>query len=285
MLRVARAALFAMVPAELVLAVLLVSGVPLPHPVVVAVEVGVLAVLVLEAAAGYRLFRAERRAGADRRAALRGAWERLVPEQVRRIVGFDSKGMVSLALWVARRRHGVPPGAVAVSYSRAQTSTMLMFLFAMVVELVGVEIVLRALGVPAGLRAVVFVIDAYTILAVLAVVAACITRPHVVSTDGVRIRYGAFFDLHVPRELIAEVRHVRSYDESGMVKVDGDRLTVAVASQTNLVIELTEPVTAVRPFGRRAQVRTIRFFADDAAPAVNALRPRHEPAPGTVGDG
>ena len=45
MLRLARAALFAAVPAELLLVVLLVAGTPLPRPLVVAVETLVLAVL------------------------------------------------------------------------------------------------------------------------------------------------------------------------------------------------------------------------------------------------
>jgi hypothetical protein len=204
-------------------------------------------------------------------------------ELVRRILGFDLNGMVSLALWVARRKHGVPSGATAISYSRAQTATMLLFLFATVVELVGAELVLRAIDAPVGLRTVILVIDGYSILVVLAVVAACITRPHVVSPDQLRIRYGAFFDLRIPREQIATVRHRRNFNERGMVKVDDDRLAAAVSAQTNLVIELTEPITAIRPLGRRVQVRTIRFFADDPTAAVKALnsagntaRPMHE---------
>jgi hypothetical protein len=263
MLRIARAALFAMVPVELLLAVLLVSGVSLPRPLIAIAEAAVVAVLILEAATLYRLFGAERRGGANRRTALRAIYGQLVPDQVRRIVGFDLKGMVSLALWVVRRRHGVPYGATAVSYSRAQTSTMMIFLFAMVVEL----------------RTVILVVDAYTVLIVLAVIAACITRPHVVSADEVRIRYGAFFDLRVPREQIAQVRQVRNFNENGTVKVQDDRLAVAVASQTNLILELTEPITAVRPLGRRAEARMIRFFADDPRAAIHVLQPRREHAP------
>jgi hypothetical protein len=279
MLGIARAALFVMVPVELLLAVLLASGVSLPRPLIATAKAAVVAVLILEAATLYRLFGAERRGGANRRAALRAIYGQLVPDQVRRIVGFDLKGMVSLALWVARRRHGVPYGATAVSYSRAQTSTMVIFLFAMVVEPVGAEILLRAFGAPVGLRTVILVVDAYTVLIVLAVIAACITRPHVVSADEVRIRYGAFFDLRVPREQIAQVRQVRNFNENGTVKVQNDRLAVAVASQTNLILELTEPITAVRPLGRRAEVRMIRFFADDPRAAIHVLQPRREHAP------
>lgn len=278
-LRVARAALFVMVPVELLVAVLLVSGVSLPRPLIVIAEAAVAAVLILEATTLYRLFGAERRGGANRRTALRAAFGRLVPDQVRRIVGFDLQGMVSLALWVARRRHGVPYGATAVSYSRAQTSTMMIFLFAMVVELVGAEVLLRAFGAPVGLRTVILVADAYTVLIVLAVIAACITRPHVVSADEVRIRYGAFFDLRVPREQIAQLRHVRNFNENGTVKVEADRLAVAVASQTNLILELTEPIIAVRPLGRRAEVRMIRFFVDDPRAAIHVLQPCREHVP------
>ncbi|MFI0350785.1 hypothetical protein [Actinomadura sp. 9N407] len=282
-LKAARAALFAMVPAELVLAVLLLSGVPLPRPVIVVAEAVILAVLVLEATAAYRLFRTGRRGGLPRRAALRDTYAQLVPEPVRRIMGFDFKGMHSLVLWVARRRDGVPPGATPLSYSGAQTGTMLTFLFAMVVELFGLEIILRAVGAPAGLRAVVFVIDAYSILVVLAIVAACVTRPHVVSAGELRVRYGAFFDLRVPRERIASVRQVRNYNESGLVRIEDDRLAIVVSSQTNIVVELTEPVTAVRPLGKRAEIRTIRFFADTPRAALDALRPETAPEPALEG--
>ncbi|MFG3254639.1 hypothetical protein [Streptomyces sp. NPDC048172] len=277
MLRVARAALFAAVPAELVVMVLLVSGVSLPGPLLTAVEVAVLAVVVLEGATAWRLYRAERRGGAGRKAACRGAYERLVPVRVRRVVGFDTKGMVSLVLWVARRRHGVPQGARAFSYSRAQTSTLLLFLFAMVVELVGIEVLLRETGVPAWIRTVVLVIDAYSVVAVLAILASCVTRPHVVTGGELRVRYGAFFDLRVPRERVAAVHRVRRYSESGTVKVEGEEMAVAVASQTNVRIELAEPMTATRPLGRRVGIRSLRFFADEPEALLAALA---EPASG-----
>ncbi|WP_192810142.1 hypothetical protein [Actinomadura rudentiformis] len=280
MLRVARAALYAIVPAEVVFVVLLVSGVPLPHSVALATEAIITAVLLLEGAVAFWLYRSARRRGAGRRAALGSVLDELVPAKVRRLIGFDTKGLVSLVLWLGRRRHGVPPGATAASYSGAQTATMMMFLFAMVVELIGVEILLRAFGAPAVVRNVFLAIDAYSILAVLAVVAACVTRPHVITADEVRIRYGAFFDLRIPRRQIASVRRVRNYDEERLITVEDDRLGISVSSQTNIVLELTEPITAIRPFGRTAEVRTIRIFADSPATVLDALTPRPKPAVG-----
>lgn len=272
MLRAARAALFAVVPLEMLLVVLLVSGVPLPGPVIVVAELVVASMLVLEAVTAYRLFRAERRSGADRRAALRATFHLLVPVQVRRLVGFELKGLASVALWIARRRDGVPPGATPAPYAREQASIQLVLLFVMIVETVGIELLLRALDVPSGLRVAVLVADVYGIVYVLMLAAASVTRPHVVTAGELRIRSGVHFDLRVPRELISSVRLSRNYNESGMITVADRRLSVVVSSQTNVVVELTEPVTVVRPLGRRAEATTIRFFTDTPDALLTALR-------------
>lgn len=262
MLRAARAALYAMVPAEIVLVVLAASGVSLPRPLLVAGESVVAAVLLFEFVVACGLVIGARRDGAGWRAAFRSV-ERLVPERVRRIMAFDLKGLVSLAMLVARRRHGVPAGALGVPYAGGQLSLQMAFLSAMVVEAAVAELLLRGIDAPEGLRAVILVVDLYSILVVVAIIAACVTRPHVLSDDELRVRYGAFFDLRVPRDRISSMRIARNYNESGMVRVEDARLSVAVASQTNVVVELKEPVTVVRPLGRRAEVTTICFFADD----------------------
>lgn len=274
MLKAARAALFAVIPAELTAAVLLVSGVRLPAPLLTLAELAGTAVLVLECGTAYRLFRAGVRDGADRRTALRAAFRRLVPARVRRILSFDVRGMASLALWITRRRHGVPPGAVAVPYSREQSPFLLLILFVTVLETVGTEVLLRGLGVPAGLRTVFLVLDVYATLATLAIWAAGVTRPHVVSERELRIRSGAFLDVRVPRRLIASARKSHNYNARGMVSVEERRLAVAVSSRTNVVVELLEPVTVVRPLGSEAQVTEIRFFSDAPGPALDALHGR-----------
>ncbi|MEE6260320.1 hypothetical protein [Plantactinospora sonchi] len=271
LVRLARGVLYSLIPAELLLLVLLLSGVPLPGPLVVVAEFLVATALGVELLAGYRLFRDARRAGTSRRAALWTVYDRLLPEPVRRIMSFDVKNLVSLALWVSGRRHGVPRGGTAVPYTGAQTGMTTVLLIVMVIELVAVEILLRGLGAPVALRTLLVVVEAYGILTVLAVVAAIVTRPHVITPDEVRIRYGAFFDLRVPRHLVGEARRIRRYDESGTIRVTGEQLAVAVGAQTNLLLELTAPMTAVRPLGRRAEVRTVRFFADDPAAALAAL--------------
>ncbi|MFC5749763.1 hypothetical protein [Actinomadura rugatobispora] len=278
-MKIARAALLAVFPAELTLVVLLLSGADVPAGLILAAEAAVPAVLALELTVACRVFAAARRDGADRRAALREVRDRLVPRQVLRLAGFELKGNHSLLLWAARRRSGVPEGAVEVSYAREQTFTQSLWLFAMTVELVGFEILLRGLGVPDWLRILVLVVDVYGLLMALGMWAACVTRPHVVTRDELRLRSGAYFDARIPRDRIAAVRSVRNLNETGLIRVEDGTAAVVVASRTNLVVELTEPVTIVRPMGARAEVRAIRFFADDPAAALTALRTSPAPAP------
>lgn len=236
MLKIARAALFAILPMEVILAVLLVSGVALPHPVVIAAELAVLTVLLLEASALWRRYRALRQDGARR------------------------------------------TGAVPLSYHREQTGLMFGFLFACMVELVCVEVLLRALSAPAALRGALLALGAYGVLFALTVIAGLITRPHIVTADELRLRYGAYFDLRIPRSLIAGVQHKGNYNETGTMTTDGDCLALAANSQTNLIVELAETVVAARPLGRREHVRVLRFFADDPSAAVKALRPSRDSA-------
>ncbi|GAA2088520.1 hypothetical protein [Actinomadura alba] len=272
MVKIARAALFTVLPAELLLMVMLVSGVSPPDPVVVAVETAVVLVFILVAASAYRLSRAERLRGEERRAALRATVHRLVPVHLRKLIEFELKGTASIFLWGTRRRNGVPPGATAVSYSKEQTPTLMVMLFLMGVEAVAVDLLLKGLNAPDGLRVPVLVIDIYGIVWGLALGASCVTRPHVVTHEELRIRYGAYFDLRTPREQISSVRLSRDYN-GNMVRVADGRLSVAMSSQTNLVVELTEPIGVVRPLGRRAEVTTIRFFADTPNAVLNALQP------------
>ncbi|MBE3013695.1 hypothetical protein IL992_31615 [Microbispora sp. NEAU-D428] len=269
---IARAAMYAVLPAELLLTVLVVSGMPLPGPLLAMAELTVTAVFVLVTVTAYRLFRIERRNGADRWAALRATVDLLVPLRVRTIMEFELKGMVSLVLWIARRRVGVPPGATALTYSREQAPVLLVLLFLMTVETIGVDLLLIGMDVPDAVRLPVLAADVYGIVYCLMLGAACATRPHVVTGKELRIRYGVYFDLRVPRDLIASVRLSRSYDERAMVRVADGRLSVAVSHQTNVTVELVEPVTVVRPLGSRAEASVIRLFADDPRAALDALR-------------
>ncbi|MEU0024441.1 hypothetical protein [Streptomyces sp. NPDC006335] len=269
-IRAARIAVAAVLPGELALATCLVAGVRPPAWALAGAEALVLAVLLLEAWVLHSLYVAARARGADRRAALRAAVREAVPVTVRRLVLHELRALASLGRWVRRRTHGVRPGDLAAAYTGPQTAMMYGLLFVMVIETVGLAFLVPW---PAAHR-VILVLDLYGVVLVLALHAACVTRPHVVGPDGsVRIRYGALFDLAVPPDAVASVRVDRRCPEGSLITLSEDGvLDLIVGSQTSVTLELNRPLPFTRPLGATEVAHTIRFHADDPGALVSALR-------------
>ncbi|MEU0196505.1 hypothetical protein ABZ250_43000 [Streptomyces afghaniensis] len=183
----------------------------------------------------------------------------------RRLVLHEVRLLVSLVLWVVRRREGAD-GARAFGYARGQGAMMAGFGFVCVVETVAMSVLLRDWPT---VHAVFLFLDVYGVVVVVALHASSVVRPHVLDPDdgSLRIRRYVHVDLRVPLERIASVRReLRMTHE----RADGE-LDVEVGSQTTVTLELTEPVTHVTFFGRRREVRVVRFHADDADGLVRAL--------------
>lgn len=272
--RGARLVVAAVLPAELALVVCLVAGVRIPGVVLAGVEGIVLLALALEAVVLARVWRA----GAGRREAMGGALRTVVPVGVRRLFAHELRALHGLGLWMLRRRHAVPESALAVPYTGPQTAMMYGLVFVSVVETV-----MLALLIPwPAVHRIMLAVDVYGVLLVLAMHAACVTRPHVVAADGsLRIRYGVLFDLRIPAASIASARVERRYPEGRLVQLGPDGvLDLAVGSQTTVTVELTAPLGFVRPLGGRGQAGTVRFHADDPRAAVAALT-RARTAPST----
>ncbi|OSZ55733.1 hypothetical protein OQI_36860 [Streptomyces pharetrae CZA14] len=268
--RAARVAVVTVLPGELALAACLAAGVRPPGWALAGAEALVLAVLLLETWVLRSLYVVARARGADRRAARQAAVQEAVPVTVRRLVLHELRALASLARWVRRRTHGVRPGDLAAAYTGPQTAMMYGLLFVMVIETVGLAFLIPWPVV----HQVILVLDLYGVVLVLALHAACVTRPHVVHPDGsLRIRYGALFDLAVPPDAIASVRVDRRYPEGRLITLSGDGvLDLIVGSQTSVTLELNRPLPFTRPLGATGKAHTVRFHADDPRALVSALR-------------
>lgn len=268
--RAARVAISAVLPGELALATCLMAGVRPPGWALAGAEALVLTVLLLEAWVLRSLYVAARARGADRRAAWRAALQEAVPVTVRRLVLHELRALASLGRWVRRGTHGVRPGDLAATYTGPQTATMYGLLFVMVIETVGLAFLIPWPVV----HRVILALDLYGVVLVLALHAACVTRPHVVHPDGsLRIRYGALFDLAVPQDAVASVRVDRRYPEGRLITLSEDGvLDLIVGSQTSVTLELNRPLPFTRPLGATEKAHTIRFHADDPRALVSALR-------------
>lgn len=173
--------------------------------------------------------------------------------------------LVSLLRWVARRPHGVGEGRRAFGYARGQGAMMFGFGFVCVVETVTMAVLLHDFPL---VHQVFLVLDLYTILIVVGLHAASVTRPHVLDGTTLRLRRFATVDLRVPLTAVASVRReLRTTHE----KRDGE-LNMEVGSQTTVTVELTEPVSYLTFFGRRREVRMVRFHADESDQLVRLIR-------------
>ncbi|MEV3853345.1 hypothetical protein AB0J38_03360 [Streptomyces sp. NPDC050095] len=170
-------------------------------------------------------------------------------------------------MWVARRRHGVPAGSSAFPYARGQAFMMYAFAFVCVVETFGMWALLKDWPT---LHHVVLVVDVYTVVMILGLHAASVTRPHVVSGEELRVRRGVQLDLRIPLERIAAVRRENRFTHT---PADGE-LNLDVASQTSVTVELAEPVRHFTFLGRARDVRLVRLHAEDPEQLARTLRAR-----------
>ncbi|MFB1045465.1 hypothetical protein [Streptomyces chrestomyceticus] len=261
----------ALVPGELILVLCVAGGVRIAPAVRLATEP---AMLTLAAAAAVLIavdHRRHGRAGLGHRAAFVAAIADTVPAPVRKLTAHEVFLSTSFLRWVTRRGpHGVRDGDLPVPYAPGQTATMYGFLFVCVVETVGFAFLIPWPVV----HAVTLVLDIWGCYFVIALHASCVVRPHVVGADGsLRLRYGALLDIRIPADRVASARREQKFPDGKLAVVDENGVAdMAVAGRTTVLVELTGPVRFVRPLGKSAEARAFRFYAEDPAAVVAALK-------------
>ncbi|MCX3058706.1 hypothetical protein [Streptomyces beihaiensis] len=196
---------------------------------------------------------------------------------LRRGVANEGRRLGDLWMWAARRRHAVPAGAEVFAYAREQAALMYAMTFVYFVEAFGVWVLLR--DAP-SLHRIVLPFDVYTVLLVLGAHAVCVTRPHVLCADTLRVRRGLRVDLSIPVTLIAAVQRENRFSHPAR---EGE-LDLDVGARTSVTLELTGPVTHFTAFGRAREVTVVRLHAEEPDRLVRLLgqrltRARTEPSP------
>lgn len=180
----------------------------------------------------------------------------------------ERRTVASLWLLARRRKDGVAGDAVVVPYAGAQRALLVVFFAVSVVE--AIMFILVDLGVFATV--LIHVVDLYALVLMGGLFAANVTRPHVASARELRVRYEAFFDLRVPMEYVSAVRRASAnHLGGGLITLEKDEFALALAFQTNVLVELDRSVTVTRPLGKTGSARTLRFYADDPDSAVKAI--------------
>ncbi|MER7080110.1 hypothetical protein SAMN02982929_05880 [Saccharopolyspora kobensis] len=184
----------------------------------------------------------------------------------------------SLRAFLLRRRIGLGPDDVELGYAREQVPVMLILMFVLALETAVVGLL-----VP---WPIVHVLDVCAVLQVVVALAVLVTRPHFVSPDRLVLRNGARFELELPLTSITAVSATRKSHRGGTFQFQDDvaELAIVVGDQTNVLVELTEPVLVALPNGTTREVEQLRFRTDEPARAVTAIREAANglAAPGTA---
>lgn len=190
----------------------------------------------------------------------------------RRGIAFEIGIWRSLARWIVRRPSGVASGAEPFGYAR-----MVAPLFWVFIVLSAVETVVAHVLLPWHAAQVAsLVIGVWGLLWMLGLLASLHVYPHLVTDDGLRVRYGAHLDVAVPWDAVRSVSaHRRDLPSQRSVQVvdtsAGAVLHVVIASQTAVDVVLDEPLTVQLPRGP-VTVTQVRLHADDPRAVVAAAR-------------
>ena len=151
-------------------------------------------------------------------------------------------------------------------YARARRAVVAGSALACVLETLTMSVLLRDWPV---LDQVVPVLGLFAVASVAALHASSVARPHLLDTDthALRLRRAARADVIVPLGHIAsaqgELRAVRR-------RAEGE-LDLPVGFRTSVTLQLAVPVTHLTLLGRRREVDTVHFHADDAEFVVETL--------------
>ncbi|WP_158885656.1 hypothetical protein [Amycolatopsis anabasis] len=182
---------------------------------------------------------------------------------LRRLAVSQLRGLTDLGAWLSRRRVGLAPGDVELGYGREQVPMMLALAFVL-----GLETAVVGLLVP---WPVVHVLDACAVLQVLGLAATAVVRPHRVGNGVLLLRNGTQFTLEVPLTSVAAVRAERKQHSGPTLRLREREFAVVVGNQTDVVVELSEPVAVVLN-GTAGEATVLRFRADEPRAAVAAIK-------------
>lgn len=192
------------------------------------------------------------------------------------LIRFEVSLYKSLTLWILRRPD-VPPGTIPVPYVGGVSALLWAFICVSAVELVAFHLILPWETV----RLIVDIASVWGLVWMLGYAASLHVYPHLITTEGLRVRHGSPTDVLVPWSSIAAISSKeRGRERSKAVQYDdaggraGGVLNVVIGSLTNVDLTLAQPVL-VHAGGVEREVGTVRFRVDDPHTLLTQAREAH----------
>lgn len=182
----------------------------------------------------------------------------------------------SLVRWVARRPD-VPSGATPIGYARLSTPMLWLWIVGSATEVVVVELVLRSLdaGWAEAIRLPLLALGVWGVVWMLGTLAASKVRPHLLTDDVLRVRFGSRTWVRVPLDAVRSVRPAE-HDYEGVVKSlhhEDDLLLVGVSLRTNLEVVLDDARPLATSHGELVAAR-VGLWVDDPRETAAQLTAR-----------
>lgn len=148
----------------------------------------------------------------------------------------------SIARWIARRSD-VPADATPIGYAQLVGPMLWLWILGSATETVVVEVVLRQIDAAwaEAIRLPVLIAGIWGVLWMVGVLASYRVRPHLLTSEQLRIRSGARTWVDVPLDAVASTRRLE-HELPGVIRsvhLEDGLLLVGVSSRTNVELVLT----------------------------------------------
>jgi hypothetical protein len=191
------------------------------------------------------------------------SWWQFTGYIARRATMMELRGYQSIYRFVFRRPK-VPAGGVGFSYHVLVLPILIVFVVVSAVEMLVVDLIVRRW---AYIRVPLLILSVWGIIYMLGLLFGMIVRPHAITADGIRVRYGSETDVPIAWEDVHSVnlrKHVNN-DKLPKVTVDDNgeaSLHMRIQNETNVEIRLNRPVSIRLPHGTET-VSRVNLYADD----------------------
>lgn len=227
-------------------------------------------VLLVEAAAFRGAYRAVRRDGGGRRAALLAGVQAVWPPVVLRLARAEA-GVLRALWWAVRRRSAVGSGDVPLPYA----GRFRLVLGALTVLGALETAVVHVLLPWQTARWVLLAVSLYALVWVLGSGLSLFQHPHLLRDDELVLRFGHLRTVVVPLAGLVAVRRSVEAEHGKVLLRDGDRLVLSVMGDTDVELRFDPPVHVAE---QEEPVARVAFWVDDPQAVVRLLRDRAVPA-------
>lgn len=193
-------------------------------------------------------------------------------KRLRRILSREA--LLLRAIWMlVTGRRDVKEDELALPYSSPLVPMLSVITVVDGLVAVGLHLLLP----PGWIRTVVLILGILGLIWLLGFLASLVVYPHTLSADRLRLRFGVFHDILIPREAITDARSFKgdpgSTHSAACIE---ERLVMVVANQASLTLRLIGPTELTTLSLKLAdqQVTEVIFYTDAPDDARQALSPR-----------